>query len=294
MYKLVYTENLPFDVSDWEKKTIKKVFAGENCIMAITETGETLQKIKNAQFMARTEYWTRIRQIGISKWAEGVAIGLVEDGTCMISKRPVRDISKDRRVDFDRINNTVKSWKNVVQVAASDAFFALHSDGTVSFASFCENCPTEYMAVNGWQNVRRIVTGTQNSVFGITKNGEVLVAGHNGDNLKEKLSECKNVIDICPTGSECEDVYVLTADGIARGLNISHDEVLFESEKQIDEKILDGVFCYKVFGLTEKGALLDISEEKPVSVFSEDYNIVSFAVGDCDYSKPFVIALAKV
>ena len=47
MYQLLYTPNAPFDMSDWEKKKITKVFAGMNCVIAITETGETLQKIRD-------------------------------------------------------------------------------------------------------------------------------------------------------------------------------------------------------------------------------------------------------
>ena len=136
MSKLLYTDNIPFDMSDWDGRQIKSVFAGKNCIMAITETGETLQKIKNPEYISRTQYWTRIKQIGISKWAESVAIGLVEDGTCLIAKRPIRKMCEDRRLNFEHINDTVKSWNDVIQVAASDAFFALCSDGTVRYVIF--------------------------------------------------------------------------------------------------------------------------------------------------------------
>lgn len=122
MSRLLYTNNVLFDMNDWNEKQIKDIFAEKDCIMAITENGETLQKISNQELMSRTQYWTRIKQIGISKWAEGDAIGLVEDGTCLIAKRPIRLVCEERRLIFENINDTVKSWKDVVQVAASNAF----------------------------------------------------------------------------------------------------------------------------------------------------------------------------
>ena len=53
---------------------------------------------------------------------EGAAIGLVEDGTCLIAKRPIRLICEDRWLNFEHINGIVKSWNDLIQVAASDAF----------------------------------------------------------------------------------------------------------------------------------------------------------------------------
>ena len=293
MYKLLYTPNIPFDMHDWENKQIKRIFAGENCIMAITEGGETLQKITDERFMAKTQYWTRIKQIDISKSLTGAAIGLVVDGTCMISKKPIRYICEDRYLKFDIINETVKSWKNVVQVASSDAFFALHSNGSVSCISFSEHGLADYQDVTNWKNIRKIVTGTQNSVFGITDSGDVLFAGANSNNIKKELSLYKNVVDLYPTGSECTDMYILTDDGVVRNLSGYHRNVLFEPNKICSDKLLDGNFWYKVYGLTDKQCLVDVSEEKATPVFSENYKIVSFAVGDHDYSPPFVIALAE-
>lgn len=292
MPKLIYTSNIPFDMSDWDKKCIKEVFAGTGCIMAITEDGETMQKIANESCMARTKYWTRISQIALSKWATGVAIGLVQDGTCMISKKPVREACENFCLNFDKINDTVKSWNNVVQVAASDAFFALHSDGTVSYVGFGQGAQKGYEEVTNWQNIKKIVTGTQCSVFGITESGEVLVAGANGNNYKNKLDEYKNVVDLYPTGSECEDVYLLTADGVVSNLNGFHSCKLFESGNVHKDKILDGNFEYKVFGLNEERMLVEVSSQEAVPVFDVNCKVKSFAVGDLDYSEPFVIAVA--
>lgn len=287
MSRLLYTNNVPFDMSDWNEKQIKDIFAGKNCIMAITENRETLQKISNPEYMCRTQYWTRIKQIGISKWAEGAAIGLVEDGTCLIAKRPIRLMCEERRLNFEHINDTVKSWKDVVQVAASDAFFALRTDGTVRYVSFCERYQAEYDVTKDWREVVKIVTGVQNSIFGITKNGKILAAGTDAMNIKSRISKFDNVIDVYPVGSECTDIYVLTTDGSVAS---ARDDM---SNLNISNKLLklDGHFDYKAFALTESQSVIDISARNTKSVFPEKNKIVSFAVGDSNYTIPFVVAL---
>ena len=285
MYKLLYTPNVPFDMSDWEKKKITKVFAGMNCVMAITETGETLQKIRDTELMARTQFWKRVRQISISKWAEGAAIGLIEDGTCMISKRPIRRLCKKFNLDFEHINNTVKSWTDVVQVEASDAFFALCADGTVRCVSFCERNSAEYQDVACWRDVVRIVTGVQNSVFGITKSGKILVAGYNAMHAKTKPSNYNDIIDLYPTGVECPSLHVLNTEG----------RILDECDQSSPSKLLklDGHFNHELFALTDSGQVVDLSGNSTKSVFPDGYRIVSFAVGDWNYQNSFIIAVAE-
>ena len=287
MSRLLYTNNVPFDMSDWNEKKIKGIFAGKNCIMAITENGETLQKISNPEYMSRTQYWTRIKQIGISKCADGVAIGLVEDGTCLIAKRPIRLMCEDLCLNFEKINDTVKSWNNVVQVAASDAFFALHADGTVRYVSFCERYQTEYEQIQEWREVIKIITGVQNSIFGITKNGKILAAGTNAMNIKNYLSKYDNVIDACPIGGECTDMYVLTMDGSVVRVrdDLNNLNIIDKPQK------LDGHFNHKVFALTESQSVVDISAVNAKFVFPEQYKIKSFAVGDSDYTIPFIVAV---
>ena len=276
-------------MSDWETKPIAKVFAGHNCIMAVTQTGETLQKIQKPEFACKTPYWTRIQQIALSHWVEGAAIGLVEDGTCLIAKKPIRNCCKIFCLDFDHINETVKSWTDVVQVAASDAFFALRSDGTVQYVSFSQRCQSEYEPIKAWKDVVSIQTGTQNSVFGITRNGTVLAAGGNTAHLQEKLHRYEHVADLYPTGSECEDVYLLKADGAVENL---HSDCL-SSVLHAKAKKLEGHFAYHVFALTEDKQIYKLTSPNKGSVFPEERPIVSFAVGDWNYSDPFVIALAE-
>ena len=77
MHKLLFTPNTPFDMTDWECRQITKVFAGVNCVMALDENGQTLQKIKNPDLMARTKFWKNITHIALTKCIDGAAIGLV-------------------------------------------------------------------------------------------------------------------------------------------------------------------------------------------------------------------------
>lgn len=53
---------------------------------------------------------------------EGAAIGLVEDGTCLIAKRLIRLICEDRWLNFEYINGIVKSWNDLIQVALQMPF----------------------------------------------------------------------------------------------------------------------------------------------------------------------------
>lgn len=284
MYKLLYTDNVEFDLRDWENLEIKRVFAGKDCVMAITQSGKVLQKIRNREFAARTEYWTRIQQISISKWAEGVAIGLVEDGTCMIAKRPVRTMCEKFRQSFDRVNNTVKAWTDVVQVEASDAFFALRRDGTVEYVSLCAYAQ-DYAQVAQWKNVVKIRTGIQNSVFGITKDGKVLSAGANTRNRRDAIAQYSQVVDLCSTGSECEEVYLLLADGRI----ITTKGTVYEGTYTS----LNAHFNYRVFALNQEQRLVDLCSYDDQQVFPEKYRIQSFAVGDHNYHMPFVVAVAE-
>ena len=290
MHKLLFTPNTPFDMTDWECRQITEVFAGVNCVMALDENGQTLQKIKNPDLMARTKFWKNITHIALSKCIEGAAIGLVKDGTCMISKRPVRKICADLCLDFDHINSVVKSWTEVVQVEASDAYFALRSDGTVQYVSLSQRDQSEYAAVKGWRDVVRIVAGTQNSIFGITKNGTILSAGFNSMNINKRLSAYSNVVDICPVGSECTNAYVLRGDGSVEELWGTH----CNSAINVKTRRLGWHFNYKAVALTDDHCLVDISVPNAPYVFSVDNKIVSFAVGDNNYCEPFVIGVAEL
>ena len=91
MGNLLYTKKIPFSLKDWKNKKIVSVTAGADCIMAITKDGEVLQKITEEHAAAATKFWKNIKDIAVSKVCPGIAIGLVNDGTCMIAKKPLRD-----------------------------------------------------------------------------------------------------------------------------------------------------------------------------------------------------------
>lgn len=225
MYRIVYTKSTPFSMKDWNKESPVKIAAGADCVMAVTADGRALQKITSPENAARTEYWINIRDLALSKSVPGMAVGLVNDGTCMISKRPVRRLCGDddegkRR--FDRINNEVRSWKNIVQVAVSDTFFALDSGGRVHFAPVF--CGDDYKDALSWEGIVRIVPGNQNSLFGITAEGKIVSAGYNltqgphGD-VRDALAGLTDVTDICALGSECEEIIYAAGDGTVRSLS---------------------------------------------------------------------------
>lgn len=296
MYKLLYTENVGFDMSDWKRVQICKVFAGTDCIMAITDTGKVLQKTTDPSVAARTKYWTRITEIALSKWASGVAIGLVSDGTCMISKRAVREHDSEER--FDIINNQVKSWTDIVQVAVSDAFFGLDRSGNVHYAALSRYGFDDYRGVEQWKNVKKIVTGTQNSVFAITMDGKVLAEGSNcrrgpmGD-ISGKLSEMKDVVDIFPTGSECEEILMLLKDGKIVNL---HGDVIYTLAMPLQEmnKVLDGTFYHYILANDGGNRLVNLCGGVREILNPHDGKIVSFAAGDVAYGEPFTIAVAEI
>lgn len=317
MLKLYYTQNIIFDMTDWSKEPISQIFAGTNCIMVITSNGRVLQKIIKQEFAARTEYWQNIHQIAISKWADGLSIGLVNDGTCMIAKRPVRYLTNSMNfsgcLSFDEVNSIICSWTNIVQVAVSDTFFALDAFGKVHYAPLSRFSRDEYKAVSTWSNIRRIVTGLCDSVFGITNDGKVVCAGANlthgphGD-LSSKLSEIKNVVDVYSTGSECEDVVFAFQNREIRSLSPHGICAKTCSDYHNEEKILDGHFGYMVYYKNQNGRITELYSGEEVS-FTKTMrllglyrngnnplnlsNIASFAVGDGAKGGPFIIALSK-
>lgn len=301
--KLHFTQDIPFDLHDWNREPIVSVFAGTNCIMAITSDGRTLQKTTNPQFAPRTQYWTRVRQIAISKCMTGHAIGLISDGTCMIAKKSVRYACENRvtkgMLPFDYINNEVKCWKNIKQVAVSDTFFGLDQNGRVHMSPLSQFERQDYAEVESWTDIVRIVTGLQNSVFGIKKDGSVLCAGANltkgphGD-VRPRLAELKNVIDICTTGSECEVILIAHGDGTVTNI---HGEIIFDHAWSGGPEgnlcIFQSHFCYEVIILDERRKLVSWQHNNLNKLFEHDPRILSFAVGNNEYGKSFVLAVAE-
>ena len=303
MKKLLYTKNIEFKMRDWKREPIVKVYAGTNCIMAVTSDGRTLQKTTDPDFAARTQYWTRIRQIAVSKWATGHAIGLISDGTCMIAKRFVRCAIKDDLSDgmlpFDSINDEVKSWKDIKQVAVSDSFFGLDRNGRVHISPLSRFEREEYAEVGTWTDVVRIVTGMQDSVFGITKDGSVLCAGANNTRgtdggLRRQLAGLKNVTDVCTTGSESQSIFIAYRDGTVTDLS---GNIIFKNARTAAPGEGGGVFqshfMGDIFILDNRNKLIRCEQGALTEVFNRSPEISSFAVGDVGYGAPFVLAVAE-
>ena len=303
MKKLLYTENIGFDMSDWEREPIEKVFAGTDCIMAVTSDGRTLQKTTKPEYAARTKYWTRVEQIAVSGWASCHAIGLISDGTCMIAKRFVRSWCEDAEdaLPFDAVNNEVKSWTDITQVAVSDSFFGLDRKGKVHVSPLSRHERRDYADVGTWNGVVRIVAGSQSGVLGITGEGNVLCAGASfvrgphGD-VRDRLAALKNVADICTTGSECEEIVVAYNDGTVETLG--GREIFDHAWTGPLEKgtsVLQSHFRYEVIILDSDRKLVRWAPQAGglSSVFSICPLISSYAIGDRNFGKPFVIAVSE-
>ncbi len=298
MKKLVYTDNIGFDMSDWTEEPIDKVYAGTDCIMATTQDGRTLQKITEYSASARTIYWTRIKQISISKWCTGLALGLISDGTCMVSKRALRRICglKHGYYPFERVHNEIKEWKNMIQTAVSDSFFALDQDGRVHISALNAYLENDYREVVSWENICRIVPGTQHSLFGITRDGRVRCAGTDlkmgpHRDIAEKTASLSGVTDVFPTGSECERIYFAFRDGSVRDLSGTRVEVI-TSDDPPDGKLFDGTFNYNVLVLDRNNRLVNCMHPSE-PVFSADGKVTSFASGDIHYGPPFALAVLE-
>ena len=300
MKKLLYTDNIGFDMTDWEREPIERVFAGTNCIMAVTLDGRVLQKTDSSEYTARTQYWQRIRQLSVSKCISGLAIGLVEDGTCMISKRALRRITGPgwNNASFDSIHEQIKGWKDLVQVEVSDSFFGLDRAGKVHAAAFNSALRQDYCPeLERWTGVKRIVVGNQNSIFGITEEGRLLCAGSNllrgphGD-IRKALRDLEGVVDVFPTGSECETVLIAFRDGSVRdhrGSLLPVRTVPAPGPRQV----FDGTFYYNVLFADAKGELIRWNSGKLNLPFNGKGRIISFASGDHNYGTPFALAMIE-
>ena len=204
------------------------------------------------------------------------------------------------RLDFDTVHNQVKSWRNIVQVAASDAFFALDDSGRIHLAAFSRFSQEDYRCVLEWTNVQRIITGSQNSVIGITTDGFALCAGANlkrglMGNAIEKLTPLSPVVDVFPTGSECEEILVAFKNGRVEKYHGIRSELMpvttISTRKDPPSKILDGAFWSCVVILNEQGILTRYQDGSLSPLFIRDGKVVSFAVGHCGYGYPFVLAV---
>lgn len=211
MFEKIYTKDCPFDLSDWPARKILRLFAGKDCVMALTDDGRVLQKTTDPALAIRLEYWTRITDIAISQCWPALAVGLVSDGTCMVGKRALRNSCEIREISFEEVNARVKALKNIVEIRVSDAIFALDETGRV------HHIPLDredwYQEVDSWENIRHIAVGSQCAVFGIDGEGRVHCAGANLTDMRPRMAALEGVRDICAMGSECERILLVKEDG---------------------------------------------------------------------------------
>lgn len=299
MGKLVYTSNIPFDLREWEGEELVKVIAGVDCVMALTTGGRARQRITSPSCAIREEYWYDLKDIALSKVVRGAAIGLMNDGTCMISKRALRKFLEgmpQERQKFDRINNTVRGWKNIVQVACSDAFFALDQAGRVHYVCFAGS-DQEYRDVLTWENVVRIVPfSTQNGVFGITAGGKVLCAGSSptrgpmGD-LRPRLEALSGVTDIATSGSEGEQVMYTTADGRVFALREGKQA---DFSCAGDAPVLEGHWLAILIRKADSTVAVDHYNHCPGLEETASWRgVSSMALGDVGYGTTFAIGVVR-
>lgn len=309
MKRLLFTTNIEYDMRDWVKEPIEKVFAGTNCIMAITTDGRTLQKTTTPKFAVMAQYWTRIRHIALSGWASCAAIGLVSDGTCLISKRALRYLcdcfapGHSSASVFEHVNNTIKSWSQIQQVAISDAYFALEESGKVRMIAANQGTQNAYAETAYWSNIRRIVTGsTSDAVFGLTEDGRVMCAGENVTNgphgdIRKTVSQMHNVIDVGTMGSECEAILFAFKDGTVMDLSGTRIPVTaWTGPAGGGQGVLESHFLYETIILNSERHLVRYShsDRNLTEVFPNHPEISSFAVGDCQYGPPFVLAVEEL
>ena len=208
--------------------------------------------------------------------------------------------SVNRAYNFDEINARVKSWRNIVQTAASDALFALDASGRVHMAAFEPFTDRDYAEVLEWRDVRRLSVGMQHCVFGITGDGRLLAAGHNcrkgphGD-ICRVLSKQEGVVDVCTTGSEAENIYMAFRDGSVRDLDGNDMGIRSAACKcSGPAQVMDSYFAHRLCVKGEDGRLyLCAPGREPEPVFSGNGPVGSFAFGDRGYGASFLLAVAE-
>ena len=116
---------------------------------------------------------------------------------------------------FALVKKEIKDLHHIVEIAVSDAIFALDAFGDVHHIPLQRTA--SYIEVTNWSGIRHIVTGVQNSVAGITDDGTVVFAGENHSGLDTHLSkaaenDCR-IIDLCLMGAECTQAMIALSNG---------------------------------------------------------------------------------
>lgn len=289
MFEKIRTKDCPFDLSDWPTRKILRLFAGKDCVMALTNDGQVLQKTTDPALAIRPEYWTRITDIAISQYWPALAVGLVSDGTCMVGKRALRNSCEIREISFEAVNARVKALKNIVEIRVSDAIFALDETGRV------HHIPLDredwYQEVDSWENIRHIAVGNQCAVFGIDGEGRVHCAGANltegphGD-MRPRLAALEGVRDICAMGSEGEMILLSREGGKLEALK---DGEVCEIPDTAEPRFCGNFLLTTVLGAD--GQLYSCRYLGSREWEKTDRRVRTAAVGLDDHHKPFLVYL---
>lgn len=293
MTGLITAGKVPVSLLLWKIMNLTKVYAGNGCVMAIDREGKALCRTAPGLEREDLDDWIQIQSISVSQHVPGLAVGLTRDGTCLVTGKALKRFCETTGASFRSAVATIASWRNIVQVQVSDAVFALDRWGRVHCVSLTRG--TDYSSLDQWRPVRRIVTGNQDAIFGITADGRVLCAGHNclrgprGD-MTETLAALERVSDICAIGSECGRVIVACADGSLR--DVFSGETLNGAHRGAPAFVSN----YCLAAVMEKENRVDFVEQffpKPEALEAlRGIRLQSVAVGHHD-GEPFVVAIRE-
>lgn len=290
---LLNTNRIPIPVMTWRFMNLRKVFAGNGIVMALTESGKVIQRVKSKELAADPACWQGVKDIAISQHFPALAVGLREDGTCVLSEPALRNCCEICGANASAVLRQVASWRDIVEVRVSDAIFALDRFGKVHCAALGD--AGQYRDVEAWKNVDRISVGSQCAVFGVTAGGAVLCAGHNftagphGD-LRTKLEGVTDAVDICATGAECQKILIAHRDGTVKDLGGRHygrkhagRDVFVSNFTVAAIRQADGTVIFDPYWFPEEESLQKL-QGRPLT---------ACAVGHIMFSDPFVIALGE-
>lgn len=173
MGRILYSENIGFDMSDWQSENVVCVAAGSDCVLALTADGRVLtkslrvdgeekkpslwQKLMRLCGLDPAEEWKRVKYLAVSG-TNGVAVGLRTNGSCVIRQVGTASEKLNKEL-YRKAQNTVSGWKNIVSVSVSDAIFGLDSFGRVYCAPLTWSA--SYRETAEWRNIVRLVPGSR-------------------------------------------------------------------------------------------------------------------------------------
>lgn len=303
MGRIVYSENIGFDLSEWQSENLVKVAAGSNCVAALTAGGKVLtksralgededakpsfgKKLLSLLGAYRGESWEKVKDLAVSG-SSGVVVGLLTNGSCLM-KRGFSGTKKLNAEIYRKAVLAVSSWKNIVAIAVSDAVFGLDSFGRVYCAPLLLS--GDYRETAEWRNIVRVVTGGDGLVFGITSDGRVATCGGNfSTSQKRALEGLRDAVDLGVAGTNSREIVVAHRDGTVENLRSG---MLYDfrhggkcgcvASHRGGIVVQDLAFCLHFIpcGSSEVGAL-------PFGLTA----VSSFALGDVDCTPSFVVGI---